>query len=169
MAEFLEKKTAFFKVYDELSDAIFRHCYFRVFDREKAKELMQESFTKTWEKIAAGDIIENPRAFIYKVANNLIIDESRKKKTTSLEAMQEEGFDVSFDERGRAEKVMEGKKIIKIAKALDPKYRDVVLFRYIDDLSPKEIAEITGESENNVSVRLHRGLQQLKEILEKNG
>ena len=169
MEDFLEKKTAFFKIYDELSPAIFRHCYFRVFDRERARELMQESFVKTWERIVAGDKIETPRAFLYRVANNLVIDESRKKKAVSLEAMQETGFDVGFDSRGKTEQVMEGKEIIKVVNALDPKYRDAVLLRYIEDLSPKEISELTGESENNVSVRLHRGIKQLKEILENYG
>ena len=37
--------------------------------------------------------------------------------------------------------------------------------RYVDDLSIKEIAEITGETENNVSVRIHRGLEKLRELV----
>ena len=38
----------FMKVYDAHVDAIFRHCYFRVFDRERARDLVQETFLKTW-------------------------------------------------------------------------------------------------------------------------
>ena len=57
--------------------------------------------------------------------------------------------------------------MIEVIGWLDEKYRDVVLMRYVDELSPKEISEVVGESENNVSVRIHRGLKQLKEILRK--
>ena len=39
--------------------------------------------------------------------------------------------------------------------------------RYIDDLSPQEIAEVVGESENLVSVRIHRGLVRLRELVNK--
>jgi DNA-directed RNA polymerase specialized sigma24 family protein len=38
--------------------------------------------------------------------------------------------------------------------------------RYVDQLSPKEIGDAIGESENAVSVRVHRGLKKLKSILE---
>ena len=41
--------------------------------------------------------------------------------------------------------------------------------RYIEDLAPKEIAEITQESENNVSVKIHRGIKKLRELLNENG
>ena len=44
----------FEKAYDLYADAIFRHCYLRVSDRELAKDLMQEAFMKTWEYLASG-------------------------------------------------------------------------------------------------------------------
>lgn len=155
----LERK--FLKAYDELSDAIFRHCYFRVFNRERAKELMQETFMRAWENIGE---VQNLKAFLYKVANNLIIDESRKKKAVSLEDMQEEGFDIPDDKKDRPMNILAGKELIKILERLDPKYRQVIMMRYLDDLSPKEIAEATGESENNVSVRIYRGMEQLRRL-----
>ena len=74
-------------------DAIFRHCYFRVFDRERARDLVQETFLKTWEYLTRGHDIENIRAFLYRVATNLIIDDSRRKKEISLEQLSESGFD----------------------------------------------------------------------------
>ena len=84
----------FLKAYDEYSDAIFRHCYFRVSDREKAKDLTQDTFTKTWEYVLKNGEVTDLRAFLYKVANNLIIDTYRKKKEDSLDDMMENS---SFD------------------------------------------------------------------------
>lgn len=157
----------FMKAYDELSDAIFRHCYFRIGDHERAKDLMQDTFTKSWQYIIAGTEVKNLKAFLYRVANNLIIDEYRKKKELSLDGLMAEGFDQGFDNRGKFENELDAKSVMKVVNMLDEKYREVVLMRYIDDLSPKEIAGIIGDSENNVSVKVHRGLKQLKEILEK--
>lgn len=160
----------FVKAYEELSDAIFRHCYFRIGDRERAKDLMQDTFTKSWKYISEGAEVSNLKAFLYRVANNLIIDEYRKKKESSLDTMMADGFDPGFDDRNKNELAIDVKQVIGVVNKLDEKYREPVLMRYIDELSPKEIANIIGESENNVSVRIHRGLKQLKETLEdKNG
>jgi len=46
-------------------------------------------------------------------------------------------------------------------------YREVLVMRYIDDMAPKEIAHILGESENAISVRLHRGIKKVKELMER--
>lgn len=162
-----ESKTMeqFVKAYDELADAIFRHCWFRIGDRERAKDLMQDTFTKSWQYIVEGASVNNMKAFLYRVANNLIIDEYRKKKEISLTYLQEQGYNPGFDDRKRNENRIDAQFAISTINKLDEKYREVVLMRFIDELLPKEIAEITGESENNVSVRLHRGIKQLKDIL----
>ena len=157
----------FMKAYDELSDAIFRHCYFRIGDRERAKDLMQDTFTKSWQYINQGTQVSNLRAFLYKVANNLIIDEYRKKKELSLDTLMADGFDPGFDDRKKNEQDIDSRFVLNIVNKLEEKYRAIILMKYIDDLSIREIAKAIGESENNVSVRIHRGLKQLKEILNK--
>ena len=168
MSKNTEIMEQFVKAYDELSDAIFRHCYFRIGDRERAKDLMQDTFTKSWQYIVGGASVNNMKAFLYRVANNLIIDEYRKKKELSLDNLQEQGFDPGFDDRSKNENRIDAQFVISTINQLDEKYREVVLMRYVDELSPKEIAGIIGESENNVSVRIHRGINQLKGILEDN-
>ena len=74
---------AFKQAYEDHKDEIFRHCYFHTFDRELAKDLLQETFLKTWEYIVAGNDIENVRAFLYRVATNLVINAAKKKKEQS--------------------------------------------------------------------------------------
>lgn len=159
------KREEFLKAYDSYSDAVFRHCYFRVFDRERALDLTQEAYLKTWEYLAAGNSIQNIRAFLYKVANNLIIDESRKKKTVSLDELSEQGFDPGFEEGVKIQTALDADSVLALLKNLDEKYQQVVWLRYVEDLSPKQVAEIVGQSENVVSVRIHRGIEQLKKFL----
>lgn len=86
----MDTEREFTQAYEEHADALFRHCYFRVSNRERALELTQEAFMKTWDSVAQGKEINNYRAFLFRVLNNLIIDEYRKKKSTSLDALLEQ-------------------------------------------------------------------------------
>ncbi len=156
------------EAYDLYADAIFRHCYFRVFSRERAKELMQETFLRAWDTMAKGEEIRHMRGFLYRIANNLIIDESRKKKEQSLEALEEEGFDPADEtQENVGAKTVDGEIILSLLHELEEPYREVVTLRYIDGFRPMEIANILGVSANVVSVRLHRGLATLRTLLPK--
>lgn len=156
----------FLQAYEKHSDAIFRYCYYRVFDREKAKDCVQEAYCRTWKYLLDGNDIDNIRAFLYRTANNIIIDASRKKKNSSLDTIMEKGFSPSIDPRSKTQDYFAGKEIIKIVKTLDEKYRDVIILKYIEDLSTKEISFILNETENNIYVRISRGLKKVKKILQ---
>ena len=157
---------SFLKAYDELSDALFRHCLYRVYDRERAKDLCQEAFMRTWEQVAAGKDIRNLKAFLYRVTNNLVIDDARKKKEASLEAIMESGFEPMGDAGTAAPNAAELSIVMGVLKEMEPEVRDVIVMRFLDGFGPKEIAEVTGESENVISVRLHRGLKRVRAAVE---
>jgi len=159
----LEKtKREFEEAYDQFADALFRHCFFKVSDREKAKDLVQETFIKTWNYLASGKEVRNIKTFLYKVAGNLIIDHYRKVKDFSLDQLTEKGFD--FSKTGdEIVNSAEYSRVLSFLAELEEKYREVIVWRFIDGLSPKEIAEIVGVSENVVSVRLNRAVKKLKE------
>ncbi len=162
----MDVQAAFLHAYETYADAIFRHCYFRVYHREQAKDLMQQTFLRVWQALGQGTEVENLRAFLYKVANNLIIDEARKKREqVSLEVLEESGFEPSSNPRPALEKGIDHQAIRPYLDQLDEKHREVVIMRYIDDLAPKEIAEILGESANVVSVRLHRAVDKLRRLI----
>jgi len=155
----------FLAVYDKYADALFRHCYFRIYDRELAKDLVQEAFSRTWSLLAEGQQIENLRAFLYRVVHNLIIDEVRKKKPLSLEQLAEEGFSPTNQSSADWGNQLDAKEAAAKLALLEESYRLVVTMRFIDDLSPKEIASTLGISENVVSVRIHRGLKKLRQLM----
>lgn len=160
-----DQQKEFLEAYEAYADAIFRHCFFRMSDRERALDISQETFTRAWEYIAKGGEIKNMKAFLYRIANNLIVDTFRKKKTSSLDELQEDGFDpqdMTILPRGEA---LDARQALRVLDQLDPTYRDVITLRYVDDLSPREIAEVLHQSENVVSVRIHRGLKKARQIL----
>ncbi len=158
----------FAEAYEEYADAIFRHCAYRCFDRERAKELMQETFIKAWDYLVAGNDIDNVQAFLYRTANNLLIDEARraKKRTTvSFEDMVEDGFDVEGEDGRNQGQIFDAKAIAEVLYEIEEPYRTALIMRYIDELKPKEIAELINETANVVSVRLNRGLKLLRDVL----
>ncbi len=165
---------AFLDAYDRYADALYRHCTFRVFSKEFARELVQETFMKTWGYLAGGKRIENLRAFLYRTAHNLIIDASRRKREQSLEAMREgHGDEERPFEPGDAgaqahdiERRADIGKIFATLKNLPEEIRTTLTLRYVDDLEPREIADILGISANAASVRIHRALETLKKYLE---
>ncbi|TSC60928.1 MAG: RNA polymerase sigma-70 factor, ECF subfamily [Parcubacteria group bacterium Gr01-1014_107] len=165
MDAFEEAKREFIKAYDELADSLFRHCFFKVSDREKAKDLVQETFLRTWEYLMKRGEIANLKAFLYKVANNLVIDYYRKAKDFSLDSLQEEGFDPVSSGGEEIMVQAEYAQVTKALKSLDPKDREIIVMRFLNGLSPKEIGEILEVSENVVSVRLNRALKRLRQIL----
>lgn len=160
-----EQERAFLELYEKCADAVFRHCYFRVHDRERAIDLAQESFTRVWNSLTIGTKIENMKAFLFRTANNLIIDYYRKKKESSLDALAEDGFDPAGDDHEHVADRALAREALEAAHELEDGYREIILMRYVSDLSIGEIAEAIGESENVVSVRIHRAIKKLQKIL----
>ena len=123
---------------------------------------------KAWDYLASGNDIDNVQAFLYRTANNLIIDNARraKKRTVvSYEDMAEEGFDIEGEDGRDQGRIFDAKEVAKVLSRLEEPYRTAMILRFIDELKPKEIAETLGESANTVSVRINRGTKMLKDIL----
>ncbi len=169
----MTKEDAYLEAFDLYADALFRHAYFRVSDREKAKDLVSDAFMKTWDYLHKGNTVDDFRPFLYRTINRLIIDEYRKKKTESLDALLEDEHVPSgaFEEliEGSLEKLeweLDAKQVPELLSAMPEAYREVVVMRYLDGLMPAEIADMLGESVNTVSVRIHRGMQWLARYVE---
>lgn len=165
-----DDKKRFTDIYNQESDSLFRFCLFRVSDREKALELTQEAFTRLWRTISLGKRVDNPRALLYMVARNLIIDWYRRIKSVSLESLSSRNENSEFDaidERATIEIELnaDSSRVLLLLEKLEPHYREVIHLRYIEDLSPKEIAELMGLNANTVSVRITRGIDALKRII----
>ena len=155
----------FLIAYDSFSDALFRYCYFKTGDRELAKDLVSDTFMKSWDYLSSGKEIENFRPFLYRLANNMVIDWYRKKKALSLDSLAENGFDPPDATADTSQKA-EIEQMMKILGNLEQSDQDLIIWRYVEDLPIKDIATLLSENENTISVRLHRALHRLKEQLQ---
>lgn len=162
----------FRKVYESHSTALYRHAYFRVFSKPLAEELVQEAFLRFWEYSESGKEVLNPKAFLYRTLTNLIIDNSRKKKESSLDELME---DSDWAEPGHSEDSMHEIKFLflevkEVMSSLPKEVQEIISMKYIDDMDIKEIAEVLKTSSNHASVKLHRAVEKLKKaVARKNG
>ncbi len=158
----------FLAVHEKYADALFRHCLLRVRDREIAKDIVQETFSRSWLYISKGKNVEYMRAFLYRVANNLVVDHSRKKKSSSLDSMMEDdGFEPVDEAAENPADVPAAREALRLLASLDEIYQTVISMRYLEEMSPKEIAADLGVSENVVSVRIHRGMERLRQLADR--
>ena len=156
----------FLVVYDQYADPLFRFCYAQTGQRELAKDIVQETFIRTWKYLTDGKAIWKFRPFLYRTARNLIIDGARRAKEQSLEALQEVGWDTADERTPSPNTSAQVAQAIRLASQLDEPYREAFLMRYIDDMPPREIAHVIGESENVVSVRIHRAMEKLRTLMD---
>jgi RNA polymerase sigma-70 factor, ECF subfamily len=162
--------TRFATLYETHFDSIFRYCVWKLSDRETAKDIVQESFLRLWDALVKEEKMRNEKAFLFTVARRLVIDHYRKKKSLSLDSKIDEEDESepadprTFDEETGAA----GRYALDAINRLDPAARHVIYLRFVEDLSPKEIADVLDISPNAASVRIDRGLKKLKELLDPN-
>ncbi|NCO05050.1 MAG: RNA polymerase sigma factor [Candidatus Magasanikbacteria bacterium] len=150
----------FLDIYDQYADMVFRYCWRRVYDRELAKDIMQEAFMKSWQYVSEGKSVQNMKAFVFQVATNLIIDYHKKKKDLSLETIEEHSPAITVNNKKNWDAMIDAKDMLKHVEQLEEPYKTAFELRYLQELTPKEIAQIVGERVNVISVRIHRARKQ---------
>jgi RNA polymerase sigma-70 factor (ECF subfamily) len=155
----------FLSAFDAYNDAIFRFCALKVSTREIAQDITQEVFMRYWQTLRKGEVLQNERAFLYTIARRLVIDWYRKKKDSSLDVLTEAGIDFVGDNSKSITDQAEVKEVLAVIQQLEEGDREVLLLRFVEGFSPKEIAEVLEESANVVSVRIHRALKKVQELI----
>jgi len=179
----------FLELYDAHVGKIYRYIYFRVGSEEQAQDLTSEVFLKCWQYVNNQQSTinnkqwNNPRAFFYQVARNLITDFYRQKDRLpiSLEEIADKSFAdklpinrlgadklIADKSDGPYEKTAIGLEMDMVKKALrslNHDYREVIIWRYLDEMEIKEIAQILDKREGAVRTLLSRALASLKEVL----
>lgn len=147
-------------LYDDNIDALYRYAYFKMqSNEEEALDIIQESFYKLGQELIKGKKIENLKSYIYRMISNKIIDYYRKNIPISLEEQIDNFWD-TFEDTSNIENItyakLEVEKVYQILAWLDDFDKDIFILRFIEELSPKEIAERYNADVNSITVRLHR-------------
>ena len=160
-----DDKEAFGKLYLNHLDSIYRYIFFRVNqEREQAEDLTEIVFFKAWEKLDNFD--EDGvgfRAWIYKIAHNLVIDHYRdnKKRVELNDSIPDESQNVEE----KVLKDLESKNLLKAIEQLSEEQREVITMKFIEGLSNKEISKVLNKHEDAIRALQYRALKVLKQIL----
>jgi RNA polymerase sigma-70 factor (ECF subfamily) len=156
---------------------VFTYIAYSVLSEELAQDLFQECFIKIITKLQNGQYTENGKfaSWVMRIAHNLIIDYHRQNQTKTEISNDEVEIDlfnhasIAVDEN--REKEMIDQQVLADIKALikllPESQREVVLMRYYDELSFKEIAEKTGVSINTALGRMRYALINLRRLADK--
>ncbi len=148
--------------HNDFSKGLNSHAFFKVHDHILGEDLVQDTFMKTWRYFVRGGKIDVMKAFLYHILNNLIIDEYRKHKTTSLDVLIEKGFEPASNDSDHIFNMLDGKSALLLIQRLPDTYRKVMRMRFVQDLSLQEMSLITGQTKNTIAVQVHRGLAKLR-------
>ena len=159
-------KKAYGLLYEQYLDEIYRFVYLGLNDRWEAEDITENVFLKAWEQLpiiySQDNQIDNFRAWLYRIARNQMIDYFRSKKPVVLE---ENIFtDETSPENAYSENNLSNR-LIKAILRLEPNYRQIIVLRFINQVSHKEAAEIMKLGYNNVRVLQYRALKKLRMLL----
>ena len=142
------------------SDNIYRFILKHIRDEDKAKDIVQESFIKLWDKVKEVSF-EKVRSYLFSTAYHTMIDAIRKDKRISyLDDVSQE--DMYYNEGG----YNNAKEILNEAiKKLPDDQRAVLLLRDYEGYSYEEIGGITGLTVAQVKVYIYRARVFLKKYI----
>jgi len=143
-------------------------------DVEAAKDLASDTFVNAYRAIGHYEVRQEGRfgPFLLKIARNLLIDYQRAKRPWVFSALEfEDGpaMDLPDDGPTLLERILQEERVERIREAVDqlpPSDRDILALAYQQDLSLKEIAEVTGKpSVTAVTSHLHRAISKLRQLV----
>ena len=153
-------KQLYLKYYDE----VYRFILYMTHDEQLTHDLLQDTFLKYFQKAYS---VQNEKAYLLKIARNLIYDYFRKKRLIKFITLKE---DKRVDEVPLPETLLLHEELsVELYQALAKlqlKYREVIVLRYIEGYSVKDAAEILKCNEVRIKNDSARGLKTLRQFLE---
>jgi RNA polymerase sigma-70 factor (ECF subfamily) len=176
VALYLEgNNSAFDILLNRHQDRLFNYIYFLVRSREVAEDIFQETFVKAITTLQQGRYQNDGKfaAWVTRIAHNLVIDQFRIERNENAISNDEVEFDLLNDAKlaeGTIENRMVNEQVLKDVRALIDELpdcqREVVFMRYYQDLSFKEISDITGVSINTALGRMRYAVLNMRRIAE---
>jgi RNA polymerase sigma-70 factor, ECF subfamily len=155
---------------------IYGFIYSKVLDRDSSDDIFQDTFIKVIKTLKGNSYNEEGKflPWVMRIAHNLIIDTFRKNKKMPMYRETEEFsiFSIMTDNSPNIETKIITEQVetdlLKLLNELPDDQKEVVEMRMYQDLSFKEIADLTGVSINTALGRMRYALMNLRRIIEKN-
>lgn len=159
--------SAFGTLYDHYHPMIYRFVVVKVGRREEAEDIVHQVFLAAWQNIRSYEHRGYPfSSWLYQIARNQVIDHYRAKKNeTSIDNVDPEYFASTAVAELTLPTKLEMESVHQAIQQLKPDYQDVIIMRFIEDVSLKETATALGKSEGAIKLMQHRAIKELQKIL----
>ncbi|RZF21398.1 RNA polymerase sigma factor [Halobacteriovorax vibrionivorans] len=157
---------AFRKLYERLSEKLYRFIYYIVLDESVAQEITHEAFLTLYDKRKMYRSDYQVSTWLWTIGRNKAYDYKKKKKEISID--DEIIISLPNDDISTLQKLAQeasSETIKEALKLLPDSQRDAILL-WMDDYNTKEMAEIMEKSEQAIKNLINRAKMKLKEVLE---
>ena len=155
------------EIYDEYSVKIYNYIYHRTGDRPLAEDLMAEVFLRALEAIQnKKGWTTSLQGWLYRIAHNLVVDHYRRQAKREGPPLNERVAATDDHSVQIAERILASEKVRKALANLTEEQQQVIVLKFAEDLSNREVAEILGKTEGAVKALQHRGLAALRRFLD---
>lgn len=169
-------QNAFSQLVDLYQEKLYHMAYRMLNNRQEAEDVVQDTFLRVYNNLEKYDDTMKFSTWIYRIATNLCIDRLRKRKpvySLDAESSDYEGLDgysmIPSDNRTPESELLISETQSIIHQAIDtlpPKYKSVMILRYIHELSLQEVGEVLDMPVTTIKTRVHRGREFLRKKLE---
>lgn len=166
-----DKETYFRQVYEENKDRIFRICCSYVKEEQDRLDLYQEILTKVWESLGSFKGKSQISTWLYRVAVNtaLMYVSKSRKQSKQFQGLDQHEFKLATNEEDKLHKIQlesDIERLYACINQLDIADKTVISL-YLEELSYKEIAQVTGLAVSHIGVKINRIKQKLATLLTK--
>lgn len=158
-----QKNLYFEQLYDRYADKVYRKCLSFVKDDAKAEDFTHDIFLKLVLNLSSYKETAKFSTWLYSITYNYCIDQTRISKKYS-EVGLDENFDVPDHDDDSEMAELEAQRLNKAMKQIMPEEKSILMMKYQDDLSIKEIADSLDISESAVKMRLLRAKEKLRKV-----
>jgi RNA polymerase sigma-70 factor, ECF subfamily len=163
-----DHQAAFELLYQQHAREVWAVAYGRWAEADFARDITQDVFLRLWKSLEAGEVLDNPRAWLMRVSRNLAEDVANSAFRRNGTQSPETFGSVNSRELQPLERLEKDESFAQVRKLLDdlnPADREILLFRYALDLSCEEIAERFETTVVAVHMRLSRARQRFADRL----
>jgi RNA polymerase sigma-70 factor (ECF subfamily) len=155
--------SAFGKLYDHYQPMIYRFVLVKIGRREEAEDIAHQVFLQAWQNIRTYRHRGHPfGSWLYRIARNQVIDHYRSRKDDlPLEAADAEDASRQVSQPDVSLR-MDMERVMVAIRKLKLEYQDVIILRFVEDLSIRETADVMHKTEGAVKLIQHRAIEELR-------
>lgn len=163
------ERSAFALLVDAYKKPVFNLAFRMTGSYSDADDLTQETFIRTYQQLARFQQDKKFFTWIYTISLNLIRNHL-KKKAKEIPTLANDDFNIERVDPDQNKESNKEEEMLRLEQALlmlSVDIREAIILKFNSDLTFDEIAAVSGDSVSAVKMRIYRGLEKLKTLMEK--